>query len=212
MAAIDAVLHMASSLRERSQRISEESYELWRMAASEALGDCGADTGCRPTELIFEIEIALRARRGVDEAVDLELELFSELMRNEIFVPAHTHAKWMRQFARQAFLEKTAPIDLPSQFLHFGHQTTSQVLPQSGPLSSAPTSRPSGLLSSLDFSVRLDLSADGTSPLAELLISNWPRQRFLYFFLFMCKMRSPACRIPARDQVEAKREPIDERR
>jgi hypothetical protein len=100
------------------------------------------------------------------------------------------------------------------QFLHCAAPSTSQIqhTGRNSQLTSDFSSR-------LDFLVDLDFSAHRTSqftwtsPLRiGLLISDWTSRWFLAFFLFVWKIRSPACRIPARDQAEAKREAIDERR
>jgi hypothetical protein len=117
------------------------------------------------------------------------------------------------------FSSKQREIDRGVQFLHCAAPSTSQI--QHAGRTSQFTSDFSIRLDSLvhgDFSVRPDLSILRPSQFAELpssiglLISDWTAPCLLEFFLFVWKIRSPACRIPARDQAEAKREAFDERR
>ena len=116
------------------------------------------------------------------------------------------------QLPRHYLVRESSEVRSWLQFLRFRESMASQILQaaRAGLLSSPRTSQ-----FTPDFSAHLGLlSSRRTSQLFKLdfLFLDGLVPPFLYFFLFVWKIRSPACRIPARDQAEAKRETTDERR
>jgi hypothetical protein len=143
-------------------------------------------------QLISEVEILAGARRRADERVDFELELFSELIRNEIFERTSHHLQQCNPRARLAreiparFLACRNSCDLERRVgLQESHRLVADFSFHSGLPDSHGLLSSSGLLSAPGLSVRLDLSIHSDFSVHSRT-SQFARTSWFFTFFFLC--------------------------